>query len=979
MLLLLALVAGALAESIECGPARFTVVSPSLIRLEMGNNNSVWDERPTLSYPNGWAARTGVDYAVTRPTPGSIAITTDELALEYAEHPEGFTAASLCITVTATGTKWRPGDMNDGNLRGSRLDLGCYSTFDSCYSNGLSPGPLSTNGWALMDDTGGVRMETENNKEVGFPWFSSKYPCDPKTGVCGPTTADWYFFGHGHRYRDALADFALVSGKVALPPRSAFGVWWSTWYKFSAEEMTETVLRGFADHGLPLDVVVLDADWHTRPSQFSWNKDLFPDPLGYQSFLHSRTNPLGHPLVTSLNLHPQGGVSPCEANFSAFARAIGVDPASQVKVRCQMTNATWTKALFDTLLDPKGIDNWWADSEGCGDPTPAKFPLPGNTGCPTAQPYTKFGSSLLWQNMVYDSMISKTGRRPLVLSRYGGIGNQRYGIGFSGDTESAWPTLKYQVEMTSTAANVLQAYWSHDIGGYNVYCPANPGVITPCGCEKVVSNCNLTLGTCKRAEGELYTRWLQFGAVSPIMRTHCAHCDRRIWMYPDQQFAAMKAAYIFRNALVPYLYTAGRSAYDHAVAAVHPLYYDFDVPEAYTFAPSQYMLGDAMVAAPIAATQTNYSAPTHTNCTVELLGCYDDHPPKLEPHEHGGNDPQLTVAKCVAMCSKTDTYMAIDSSGPGAGGWASQCSCGTAPPPGVRRLNDSVCNAGCSGNRSEACGGVWAASVYQIDCGGRGPVAPRSPRKDIWLPPGQWLPWNTSWIAPSSTPSSSSHGNILHDLQTQMITGPTVLKGVQFALHEIPLFVRAGAVVPTQTMRKELAPLVWVIFPGENGSGSHYEDDGTSTEYQQANATATGAYSYWWTTLNHTTGVGKSRVITIASAGPRSSRSKSLMHTGPLRQHVLQMRRLVDDQVFPATVECNGKTLPKITPPSFTESANVAAATSAANANVTVGWWVAQVSEDSLWVAGGSLMIALPVSPAISVAVSYSHSSRPAN
>ena len=51
--------------------------------------------------------------------------------------------------------------------------------------------------------------------------------------------------------------------------------------------------------------------------------------------------------------------------------------------------------------------------------------------------------ALLWSNYLYDSMIAKTMKRPLVLSRYGGIGNQRYGIGFSGDTESAWPTLKY--------------------------------------------------------------------------------------------------------------------------------------------------------------------------------------------------------------------------------------------------------------------------------------------------------------------------------------------------------------------------------------------------------------------------------------------------------------------------------------------------------------------------------------------------------
>lgn len=114
------------------------------------------------------------------------------------------------------------------------------------------------------------------------------------------------------------------------------------------------------------------------------------------------------------------------------------------------------RALFDTMLDPKGIDWWWTDYNGCASPTSGRTPLPSSSGCPVAKQSDTNTAALLWSNYVYDSMIAKTGRRPLVLSRYGGIGNQRYGIGFSGDTQSTWSTLRYQVEMTSTAANVLQ-------------------------------------------------------------------------------------------------------------------------------------------------------------------------------------------------------------------------------------------------------------------------------------------------------------------------------------------------------------------------------------------------------------------------------------------------------------------------------------------------------------------------------------------
>jgi hypothetical protein len=107
----------------------------------------------------------------------------------------------------------------------------------------------------------------------------------------------------------------------------------------------------------------MDMEWHTvdapafHPSMtnctgwggFTWNEQLIPDPSGFQDFLHSSENPLGHPLATSLNGHSQSGIGPCQANYSAFARLIGKDPADQANLHCDMGNATWTKALFVSL------------------------------------------------------------------------------------------------------------------------------------------------------------------------------------------------------------------------------------------------------------------------------------------------------------------------------------------------------------------------------------------------------------------------------------------------------------------------------------------------------------------------------------------------------------------------------------------------------------------------------------------------------
>jgi hypothetical protein len=165
-------------------------------------------------------------------------------------------------------------------------------------------------------------------------------------------------------------------------------------------------------------------------------------------------------------------------------------------------------------------------------------------------------------------------QRPLLFHRWGGLGNHRYQIGFSGDTWSTWDALAYQPYFTATAANVGYGYWSHDIGGH-------------------VGN---------DPDPELYLRWIQWGIFSPVLRTHSTKSsliERRIWKYNDH-FEMMRDAFHLRYQLVPYIYTASRKAYDAGVSICRPMYYDYpEKEEAYEF-KGQYMFGDDMLVAPIA-------------------------------------------------------------------------------------------------------------------------------------------------------------------------------------------------------------------------------------------------------------------------------------------------------------------------------------------------------------------------------------------
>ncbi|MGH9587970.1 MAG: DUF5110 domain-containing protein, partial [Acidobacteriaceae bacterium] len=98
------------------------------------------------------------------------------------------------------------------------------------------------------------------------------------------------------------------------------------------------------------------------------------------------------------------------------------------------------------------------------------------------------------------------------------------------------------------------------------------------------------------------TRWIQFGAFSPILRTHTTQnpdSERRIWAYPEPYSSIMRKTFQLRMALQPYIYTEARRTYDTGVAFLHPLYYDWpDADAAYT-SKGEYVFGSQMIVDPV--------------------------------------------------------------------------------------------------------------------------------------------------------------------------------------------------------------------------------------------------------------------------------------------------------------------------------------------------------------------------------------------
>ena len=551
------------------GKARFTILTPQLIRMEWADD-SKFEDHASFVFINRRLPVPKFDQTeLNAGTAKTIAIKTSALTLNYSPSGDGrFTPDNLSIqlTVDREPVTWHPGQSDPENLQGTTRTLD--GALGSKTKEPIEQGLVSRSGWSLIDDSTRPLFDSADfrfleGEKSPWPWVIERPKGDRQ---------DLYFFGYGHNYSQALGDYTRVAGRIPLPPRFAFGTWWSRYWAYSDQEIEE-IIRGFHENDVPLDVFVIDMDWHLNIEQlraageedksdhslgwtgYTWNKLLFPDPDQFLDKLHAEH------LKTSLNLHPASGIQPWESQYPAMANAMGVDPATRKFVPFDITDKRFTTNYFNLVLHPlekQGIDFWWLDWQ--------------------QEPNTKIAgvTPTWWLNYVHFTDQQREGKRPLLFHRWGGLGNHRYQIGFSGDTFSVWDSLAFQPWFTATAANVGYAYWSHDIGGHM------PGAVEP----------------------ELFTRWVQFGTFSPILRTHTTKnpdSERRIWAYPEPYSSILRSSFQLRYALQPYIYTEARRTYDTGVAFFRPLYYDWpEANEAYTN-KNEYLFGEQMLVDPIVA------------------------------------------------------------------------------------------------------------------------------------------------------------------------------------------------------------------------------------------------------------------------------------------------------------------------------------------------------------------------------------------
>lgn len=523
---------------------RFTVITANLLRIEEDRTGR-FEDRPTQTVID--RDFDVPDVEIIRNNNGhEIEIETDGFHLYY----DGgeLSAETLYIDIkraySTYQNRWYFGADNDDHNQNLRGTVRTLDRADGAIP--LDKGIMSRDGYTYLDDSSAFVYQEESDSFVAR-----------KNSV-----VDGYLFCYGRDYQATLKAFYKLTGPAPLLPRFALGNWWSRYYQYT-QASYQTLMENFDRREIPINVAVLDMDWHKVKipqkygsgwTGYSWNKELFPNHQKLLRWLHDDGKKV------TVNVHPASGIRAFEDSYPAVARDLNLNTGNEEPASFDLENKRFRRAYFNDVhhqLEKEGVDFWWLDwQQGLAKSAKRMDPL------------------WLLNYYHYGDNSHRNNGDGLILSRYAGPGSHRYPLGFSGDSVISWNSLAFQPYFTATAANIGYTWWSHDIGGH-------------------------MHGS---FDGELATRWLQFGVFSPINRLHSsnnAFSGKEPWNYRLDFEKSQEKFMRLRAKLLPYLDTANFQTHTAGIPIVKPLYYDYpNQDEAYTI-KNEYIFGSQMLVSPI--------------------------------------------------------------------------------------------------------------------------------------------------------------------------------------------------------------------------------------------------------------------------------------------------------------------------------------------------------------------------------------------
>lgn len=453
-----------------------------------------------------------------------------------------------------------------------------------------------------------IRIEWEPNAGYMAFFHSDPMPMADRNSIqltSEVAQAKNYWFVPGGSIDGAIASYRHLTGKAEMLPKWAYGFWQSRQRYDTAQELTD-VVDTYRELQIPLDNIVLDwrywrdDDWGSH----RFDPTRFPDPSAMVKAAHDQNARF------MISVWPK--FYPTTDNFKELDAAGAV-----YRGNLDQGNRDWVGPGYaSTFYDPyspegreifwrqieerlavHGIDAWWADASEPDMHSNLSIEERIDTMGPTAiGPAEQYFNSfpLLNAKAFYDGWRTyKPGVRPFLLTRSGFGGLQRYSSAiWSGDVVSRWFDLRAQISAGVNGSMSGIPNWTHDIGGFALESRYSTETPTQADLDEW---------------RELNLRWFQFGAFSPLFRSHGEYPYREIYEISPEG-SAMRESMVWydelRYRLMPYIYTLAADTYLKDGSIMRPLAADFPEDGRARDLDDQFLFGKAFLVAPV----TQYKA-----------------------------------------------------------------------------------------------------------------------------------------------------------------------------------------------------------------------------------------------------------------------------------------------------------------------------------------------------------------------------------
>ena len=387
-----------------------------------------------------------------------------------------------------------------------------------------------------------------------------------------PGDALEYFVIYGPTPKEVLAKYTALTGRPALPPKWSFGLWLSTSFTTNYDEATVTsFIDGMAERNIPLGVFHYDCFWMRglHWTDFEWDPTTFPDPSSMLTRLKAKglkicvwINPYIAQAASTFREAAEAGYLLKRPNGDIWQWDLW-QPGMAIVDFTNPAATAWFKAKIAALVD-MGVDAIKTDF-GERIPTVVAY-FDGSDPHRMHNYYTE-----LYNRAVFEVLEERKGVGEAVLfARSATVGGQKYPVHWGGD---CWSTFEAMAESLRGGLSLCLsgfAFWSHDIGGFE----GNP-------------------------PPALYKRWVAFGLLSSHSRLHGSGSFRVPWLVDDESVDVLRFFTKLKQRLMPYLWAKAVEAHETGIPMMRAMTLEFPDDPACDTLDRQYMLGDALLVAPV--------------------------------------------------------------------------------------------------------------------------------------------------------------------------------------------------------------------------------------------------------------------------------------------------------------------------------------------------------------------------------------------